>query len=130
MNEIETQRWLRYATEDLTAAEKMLSGTDSFPRHACWLAQQAAEKALKAGLISCDQEFPFTHDLDRLRNLLPDNWQVKAKCPDLAELTEWAVEARYPGDLPEATLAEAKTAVEQANNVINSVLTNIIFPEV
>ena len=41
-------------------------------------------------------EFPFTHDLDRLRDLLPEGWRVKTEFPDLAELTIWAVEARYP----------------------------------
>ena len=33
-------------------------------------------------------EFPFTHDLDRLRNLLPENWYVRRQYPDLSELTE------------------------------------------
>jgi hypothetical protein len=46
---------------------------------------------------------PFWHNLDALRNLLPPGWSVKQEHPDLAELTAWAVEARYPGDWPEAT---------------------------
>lgn len=44
------------------------------PRHVCWLAQQAAEKALKAALVLEDIAFPFTHDLDALRNRLPGSW--------------------------------------------------------
>ncbi|MDR7489356.1 MAG: HEPN domain-containing protein [Armatimonadota bacterium] len=64
------------------------------PRHVCWLAQQAAEKALKAALILEGVDFPFRHDLDALRNLLPEGWSVKDEHPDLTELTEWAVEAR------------------------------------
>jgi hypothetical protein len=43
-------------------------------------------------------EVPFWHNRDALRNLLPSGWSVKQEYPDLAELTVWAVEARYPGD--------------------------------
>ena len=47
-----------------------MKSTPNAPRHACWLSQQAAEKALKAALVLERVEFPFTHDLDALRNLL------------------------------------------------------------
>jgi len=47
----EVQRWLRYAKEDLVAAEAVVGQQQMVPRHACWLAQQAAEKALKAILV-------------------------------------------------------------------------------
>ncbi len=119
---LEVQRWLRYAQEDMAAAEVMLEQTAIAPRHACWLAQQAAEKALKAVLVFLQIDFPRRHDLDALRNLVPDGWQLKDNHPDLAELTEWAVEARYPGDWPEATLENARSAVEQAKGVCASVI--------
>lgn len=45
----EVHRWLQYAMGDLAAAERHL--TDDEPRHVCWFAQQAVEKALKAVLI-------------------------------------------------------------------------------
>ncbi|MCY4615587.1 MAG: HEPN domain-containing protein [Chloroflexi bacterium] len=38
---------------------------------ACFHSQQAAEKALKAALVLEGIEFPYVHDLTRLRNLLP-----------------------------------------------------------
>ena len=44
---METRRWLKYAREDLRAAEAMLGLEEMLPRHVCWLAQQAAEKSLK-----------------------------------------------------------------------------------
>jgi HEPN domain-containing protein len=91
------------------------------PRHICWLAQQAAEKAIKAMLVFLALDFPRRHDLDALRNLIPDDWQVKTEHPDLATLTEWAVEARYPGDWPDATEADARAAVEQARAVWESI---------
>lgn len=117
----EVRRWLRFALEDLRAAEMLLTESATRPRHACWLAQQAAEKAIKGALAYEQIPFPFRHDLDALRNLLPEGWTVKAQHPDLAELTEWAVEARYPGDWPEATADDARHAVEQARRVCQCV---------
>jgi len=117
----EAQRWLRYAREDLAAAERLLADPRSVPRHICWLAQQAAEKALKAALVLEGVDFPWRHDLDALRNLLPAGWAVKVEQPDLAELTEWAVEARYPGDWPEATVEDAARAVATARAVYSAI---------
>ena len=110
----ETRRWLRYAREDLEGAETLLERCVGVPRHVCWLAQQAVEKALKAILVFLALDFPRRHDLDALRNLVPDDWHIKTEHGDLAVLTEWAVEARYPGDWPDATEADARAAVEQA----------------
>jgi HEPN domain-containing protein len=45
-NVYEALRWLRTAEDDLDAAT-VLSKNDKFP-HACFYAQQAGEKALKA----------------------------------------------------------------------------------
>jgi HEPN domain-containing protein len=72
----EVQRWLRYAREDLLAAETIVQDWEMAPRHACWLAQQATEKALKAILVFLQMDFPHRHDLDALRNLIPTGWQV------------------------------------------------------
>lgn len=69
---LEAQRWLRYSIDDLVTAELVLGNSKAAPRQACLLAQQAAEKALKAVLIFESVEFPKTHDLDALRNLVPD----------------------------------------------------------
>lgn len=66
-------------------------------------------------------DFPRQHDLDMLRNLIPSGWQVKEEHPDLADLTEWAVEARYPGEWPDATETDAHAAVRQARAVWESV---------
>jgi len=114
----DARRWLRYAEEDLTLAEDLVERWRSGPRHACWLAQQAAEKALKAVLVLVQTDFPKTHDLDMLRRLLPQDCSVRTEPADVADLTEWAVEARYPGDWPEATLSDARRAVGVAKQVL------------
>lgn len=70
-------------------------------------------------------DLPFTHNLDRLRDLLPEGWAVKEDFPDLAELSEWAMEPRYPGDLREATQEDAKAAVELAHKVYETTLKDL-----
>ena len=55
---IDTARWLRYAEEDLITAETLLGHPHVPPRQSCWLAQQSAEKALKAVLIFLQIDFP------------------------------------------------------------------------
>ncbi len=117
----QTGRWLRYAVEDLRAAEGAARRQDFRPRHACFQAQQAAEKALKAALVFLQIEFPYTHDLDALRDLLPEDWRVKEQQPDLERLTEGAVGARYPDDLPDAAAEDPQQLVEQARSVVSSV---------
>lgn len=80
----EALRWLQFSKEDLDVASRLTSGTPTAPRHTCWLSQQAAEKALKAALVLEGVEFSFTHDLDALRNRLPDSWSVRTTHADLA----------------------------------------------
>ncbi len=121
----EVGRWLRFAREDLSTAELIVEH-DRPARQACFHAQQAAEKAIKAALVFLQVEFPYRHDLDFLRTLLPDGWLLKENPPDLAELTAWAVRARYPmGGSREATEEGAKTAVEQASEVLETALEDL-----
>ncbi len=118
----EARRWLRFSEEDLSVAARLMLGAPTAPRHVCWLSQQAAEKSLKAALILEEVDFAFTHDLDALRNLLPDDWTVRDTHADLAELTEWAVETRYPGDWPEPNDDDAIRAMSQARALYGSIV--------
>ena len=118
----EAQRWLQFSAEDLDVAQRLLADRSPAPRHVCWLSQQAAEKALKAALVLEEIDFPYTHDLNALRNLLPDSWPVRVDHPDLTQLNQWAVEARYPGEWPQATEADAVRAESQARATHDSVV--------
>jgi len=114
------KQWLSYAGEDLETAEEMYARV--FPyRHVCWLSQQSAEKAIKAALISQQIEFPRTHDLMMLCSLLPSGWGLKEHPLDLIKLTGWAIEARYPGNWPAATEADAREAVRLTRDVWEAV---------
>jgi HEPN domain-containing protein len=113
--------WFRFAEEDLEAAQSLRSRSEVAPRTICWLSQQAAEKAIKAALVLEQIEFPFVHDLEALIRLVPAEWRVTRTDADLVTLSRWAVEARYPGDWPLPTAADATTALEHARTVVGAV---------
>jgi HEPN domain-containing protein len=58
--------WLEHAQSDLNLARLAQSRDDILPEQACFHAQQAAEKALKAVLLYRKIEFPLVHDLEEL----------------------------------------------------------------
>ncbi len=112
----EVERWLRYANDDLKIA-RMILEHEQVPRAACFHAQQCAEKTIKTSLIFLQIPFRKTHDLELLCKELPDDWTLAEDLGRFANLSDWAVEPRYPGDLPEATREEATSAVEQARGI-------------
>jgi HEPN domain-containing protein len=115
-------RWLRWAREDLVLAEHSAADIDLVPRGACVWAHQAAEKALKALLVHHNIDPPKLHDLDRLVQRLPSDEGLELAAIELPELTRWAIEGRYPGDLDEANAADAVRAVAIAKQVLEVVV--------
>jgi HEPN domain-containing protein len=112
------RQWLAKADEDIRACEALVEGDPPFCYPACFHAQQAAEKYLKALLTRHQIEFPKTHDIGQLLGLL------RPAFPDLASelgaatfLTPFGVEIRYPGDQPEPTVEDARQALELAQRV-------------
>ncbi len=115
--------WLRKADADMALAEHLLSDAAQFTNAIAFHCQQAAEKYLKAFLTWHTTEFPKTHDLDQLLDL------VRSVDASLAEglrgaivLTPYGVELRYPGDRPDVTPDEARQAVSLARQVRDVVL--------
>jgi HEPN domain-containing protein len=76
---------------------------------------------LKAALILEGIEPRRTHDLDDLRNRLPDDWRVKRRMPNLGRLSDYAAESRYPDDMTPVTAIQSATAVRQAIVVVRLV---------
>lgn len=111
--------WLRYAREDLTAAQAGLERREGFvPRQVCFDAQQAAEKALKARYVAQQREHEFVHDLDRLAAGL--EWAAQAETvEELRWLSRWAKAARYPfGE--DADWSDAEQAVALARRIVEA----------
>jgi HEPN domain-containing protein len=117
MTEIsELKSWLRYAEEDFSAAKILLGLKKPLLSAVCFHGQQCAEKYLKALLILKDVDFPKTHDLPTLNTLCNQNSILTGFDPQqLADLTKYAVQARYLGNQP--TLEEAKETIEIAKSV-------------
>lgn len=120
----EIAEWLRYARDDLEVADLVIEG-GSVPRAACFHAQQAAEKAIKACLLFLQEGVPRSHDLELLAGTLPEGWRLRENPSSLTDLSAWAVEPRYPGDLPDATEEQAEAAVEQARNAYETTLEDL-----
>jgi HEPN domain-containing protein len=117
--------WLDFALDDLVAARSK-PGRHLRPRHVANLAQQAAEKALKAAIVLAGDTPPKTHDLEHLRSLLPAGWRSKRRPPDLERLSAFGVSARYPDHTVQVTPLDSATAVRQANAVMRAVLDDFV----
>jgi HEPN domain-containing protein len=86
--------WLRKAGSDLVTLDAAL-GAGAFDG-ACFHAQQAAEKYLKAFLAFHDKPFPYTHNLGDLTELCAGiNVQFRTLTLMASELTPYAVRLRY-----------------------------------
>lgn len=84
----------------------------------CFHAQQAAEKSLKAVLISRGISFPRTHDLKLLIEWLPAGMSRLPLLMDAVILTEYAVVYRYPGASEPITDEEYHNLVRLAEAVV------------
>jgi HEPN domain-containing protein len=87
--------WLLKAESDLANAGMCLAAGQALDT-ACFHAQQAAEKSIKAYLTAHEIDFPFIHNLEKLVELCaqrdPSFLSIKTSSQ---ELTPYAVELRY-----------------------------------
>jgi HEPN domain-containing protein len=116
-------KWIKKAENDLLTAERELSFEDPVTQTICFHCQQAAEKYLKAFLVHHQIYFPKTH---RILELLELCATVDSSFPDELQdadnLTDYAVEIRYPDVWLEPKVEDAKKALETAGKVREFVL--------
>ena len=117
------REWLSYAAEDLSIAEDLLSRQKSYLRGIGFHSQQAAEMCVKALLTWRQTNFPKTHDIEELLDLLQGSDAVLAESlrPAIV-LTRYAVETRYPAPEGVPSPDEAVQAVALARRVRDAVL--------
>lgn len=103
--------WMDHAESDLRLARLAASDPSIRRELGCFHAQQAAEKAIKALLLSLKIEFPPTHDIEILLRLAEDRLPgVPETVRNAGLLRPYAVETRYPGfprDIASADIDEA-----------------------
>ena len=118
--------WLAQAASD--AAHARYAGAGGFFAQACYSAQQAVEKALKALLLDAGEDIGRTHSVVGLRRALRE---AGVEVPEdvlsmeqAQELTRLNIETRYPlGDAEDAPFelfgsGQATHAIEIAERVV------------
>ncbi|MGA2975641.1 MAG: HEPN domain-containing protein [Spirochaetia bacterium] len=111
--------WLRHARSHLALAVAVGPVGDVLAETLCYHAQQAAEKALKAVLINVGVEFPRTHSLRLLVDLLPPTLRTKSVLESAVALTDYAVTARYPGEIEPISQLELEESIRIARGVVS-----------
>lgn len=107
--------WMSYAKSDLRLAHLAAADELVLRAQACFHAQQAAEKAIKAVLLSRSIEFPFTHDIEELLEIAESaGVALPGTISEGGSLTPYAVETRYPGYWHEITEHEMQDALRFA----------------
>jgi HEPN domain-containing protein len=88
------------------------------------LCHQAVEKAIKAVLAAKGTEFPFTHDLERLRGFSDKSGiELPSTLDDVEALTPFARDERYGSEIPigldrEQALKWAAAAIAWAQGLV------------
>jgi HEPN domain-containing protein len=111
------REWLNRARSSLAQAE--IEQSEVYLEDLCFQAQQAAEKALKALFLHKGARFPHVHDLAELVGLLEKSGTcIPPVIRESVKLTDYAVEARYPGISEPVTDDEYREALALAREVI------------
>lgn len=107
--------WMHRARSDLALAN-MVADERIAPEIIAFHAQQAVEKALKALLIQRQVEFPRTHIIGMLLNASKESgYHFQSSLEEVVKLSDYAVSARYPGEMSEVTREEARAASHLAS---------------
>ena len=85
----------------------------------CFHAQQAAEKALKATMITWSIAVPRTHNITRLLELMPGAIPIPQAVQEAVVLTDYAVVTRYPGAYEPVEDVEYREALALAEAVVS-----------
>ena len=112
------QQWVTKADRDFRVAEHLVSQDSPYLDAVAFHSQQAAEKYLKAFLVEQQVEFPKTHDLAEILDVIATvDSSLAQSCRGATELTPYGVDIRYPSDFPQMTPQRARAAVELARKV-------------
>lgn len=111
--------WISRAKGSLAQA-KQPKAPEGYWEDLCYLAHQAAEKALKAVYQQFGWSFQYTHDIEELvTGLDTQGLQLPARVKEAVVLTRYAIHTRYPGMCDPVTEREYKTAVRLAQATVD-----------
>ena len=112
-----TEQWMILARGDLEFASNPPLRGGHYAR-LCFFAQQAAEKAVKAVMTARGLRFPFTHNLQALLELIPDEAAAHPELIGAIALTSYAAEHRYPPYLDSPDEDDWREALRLASAVV------------
>lgn len=123
----ETTEWIEKAEGDWAVAQREMGASTPVWNVVSFLAQQCAEKYLKAILEEHNIAFGKTHDLVVLLNssglLLPE---LNSQKPSLAHLSTFGIATRYPGT--QADRRAAEESMKTADSVRTVVRAKLQLP--
>jgi HEPN domain-containing protein len=114
--------WAEKAENDLLNAGHTLKMKSNCPFDTiCFHSQQCAEKYIKALLICHSIDFPKTHDLAELVDILPKYLEIGVDVDELSTLNSYSVSVRYPGFEEPLTRSDATKALSIAKKIRNTI---------
>jgi HEPN domain-containing protein len=120
------RQWFAKAELDYRAAERLVKDPEPLREIIAFHCQQAVEKYLKAFLVSRQIEFPKTHDLEELLELLaPVRPDVAAMLEGIEMLSPFGVKIRYPGDFPELLPGQEQIAFDLVNRTREAIMAQL-----
>jgi HEPN domain-containing protein len=108
---------LRHARADLAMA-RVPKSDEMMYEGLCFHAQQAAEKSIKAVLVYLGIEYPKTHSIKWLIELLPPDIHRTDDLIVSTKLSSYATILRYPGEIEPATEDKYLEAIQLAEAVV------------
>jgi HEPN domain-containing protein len=124
------RQWVEKAEEDYLVATRLLREPEDVFSSICFHAQQCVEKYLKALLTLRGIQFPKTHSLRFLLEILPDDADPGGTPAEIVPLSRYSADLRYPADAERVTRSEAEKAVavaSRARDRIRAQLPSAVF---
>ena len=117
------RQWIGKGDIDYKTAERLLDDDDPIRESIAFHCQQAVEKYLKGVLVSRQVEFPKTHSIGRLLDLISAFAPALAAfLADTVALTPFGVQGRYPGEFAEVLRGQEQALFKLAKKARRSVL--------
>jgi HEPN domain-containing protein len=108
---VDIKPWIIKAEEDYLVATKLSKSAVPFYNSVCFHCQQCIEKYMKAIMAKENIDIIKSHDLKLLLGLIESRVPaLKLIKKELTNITDWAVNARYPGAVSDKN--DAKLGVD------------------
>jgi HEPN domain-containing protein len=112
------EEWIERAKSSLELAQAKIIRYIYY-EDLCYQSQQAAEKALKGLLIYYGIEPEFTHNIEILLKEIKKFTDIPENIKEAAQLTNYAIQTRYPGEYDEITKEEYEKSIIIAKDCLH-----------